>query len=133
MSYDLWVWAGPAYTGVAVREALKRFDEDGDLDVFDRSDLLMQFHGELLETFSPVRGTSEIHQTVWSVPPDPSEHVLMLAITRDVVRRVAPVVVARAHELRLLTYDPQTDTVYVPADARDDVLVDAVRTPRSAR
>ncbi len=125
MSYELWVWAGPAYTADAVSAAVRSFVDSGLSDVFDPNAALVALRSSILETFPPLEGLSDegLEHAAWAVTPERSDRLLGFSILLDEVDEVAPVLVKRAFDMGLFVFDPQDGTIYPPLHANPRMAV----------
>jgi hypothetical protein len=129
MSYDLWVWAGPAYSADAVLEAIALFDEAGEEHVLDPSPALPELHAFVLDRFPALESLDDdaSENAAWSVTPMSSERAIGFSMPFSRVEEVATVVVKAAFERGLLTFDPQDMTIYPPAGLDPDRALTRVR------
>ena len=117
MSYDLWVYAGPDYTGAAVQAAMARYLETGADDAFEGSPALARLVAQALARYPALEAIPEdgLDEAAWSVTPESTGRVAVFAILRSRVDEVATFLVEAAHALGLFAFDPQAGHTYAPA------------------
>lgn len=108
MSYDLWVWAGPAYTAGAIREPIRLFLEANDKLVFDASlelPLLVDSNTSRFPALE-VLPENQVESSPWSIGPERSDRAVSFCTIRIAVGLTAGVIVKEAFDWGLLHVRP---------------------------
>jgi hypothetical protein len=121
MSFDLFVWKAPVPASAAEGNALlARFYEQGESELFARSEDLLQFREELLSEYPaledlPDDRIDEPGFSPWAATPSESDQLVEIAITwQSAGDAVALRIVELAKKHRLVLFDPQGPDVHSP-------------------
>jgi hypothetical protein len=134
VSYDLWVYAGPAYDARTAQQAMEICSETGAEDAFQKSPKLPNLLSAILAVYPALESLSEADvladASPWSVTPAASDRVLAFSFAFSRVEEVATLIVKEAFDRGLFTFDPQDGSIYPPKGMQDDQVVHSiVRTP----
>ncbi len=123
MSYDMWVWKGPAYTLRTINYGIARI-EAGDEAAFDPSPALRSFRNAVLEAVplssTPIaeRPASRPAGDTWASTPNISDRLIELNLTFGVRDEQLDAVLRLVDEHDLWLYDPQRALVQEPRSRR---------------
>lgn len=118
MSFDLWVWKGPAYTLRTINHAIARF-EAGDAAAFDASADVHAFRAAVIERFPPLEDVplDQIDPTgftPWAATPKVSDRMVAMSLSWRVRDEQLDEILRLVDEHRLWLYDPQRALVKKP-------------------
>ena len=130
MSYDLWVYAGPAYDARTAQEAMEVCSGTGSEDAFQKSPKLRDLHRAILAIYPALESLSEADvfadASPWSVTPAVSDRVVAFSFAFSRVQEVATLIVKEAFDRGLFTYDPQDGSIYPPKGIQDGQVVHSI-------
>jgi hypothetical protein len=130
VSYDLWVYAGPAYDARTAQEAMEICSDTGSEDAFQTSSKLPDLLRAILAVYPALESLSEADvladASPWSVTPAASDRVLAFSFAFSRVEEVATLIVKEAFDRGLFTFDPQDGSIYPPKGIEDSQVVQSI-------
>ena len=130
MSYDLWVYAGPAYDARTAQEAMEICSDTGSEDAFQKSLKLPDLLLAILAVYPALESLSEAEvladASPWSVTPTASDRVLAFSFAFARIEEVATLIVKEAFDRGLFTYDPQDGSIYPPKGVQDGQVAHSI-------
>ncbi len=119
MSYDLWVWKGPAYTLKTINSGIYRI-ENGDEEAFEPDPRLRRFRNDVLDALPLLDGGDTSASKTWAATPNISDRLIELNLSFGIRDDALDEILHLVEEHDLWLYDPQRALVQPPASGRQD-------------
>jgi hypothetical protein len=111
MSYDFFVWSGPAVRDPDEVQGLIEAVCEGNLDVLDQCPRVGEFLSNLFDEYPPLGSSNPPGDTQWSFTDDTSDRHALLSV-QDSSQSVCKRIVSLSRRHRLLCFDLQTQNVF---------------------